>query len=89
MEVAGRLRGARSILVSAVEQFDWLWAQGMTTLGLTSAASTPEYLVQAFIDSARSRFEATIERLETATETTRFRAPAIQCARPSRGQPSR
>lgn len=77
VEVALRAGAARAELVASAENIDWSWFDGVTTLGLTAGASAPEDLVQGVIDACRTRFDVTLDTIETARETVTFKLPRI------------
>ncbi len=54
---------------------DPLFLNGVTTLGITSGASTPEVLVTELIQHLSDHFEVSIEEIAIATEEVRFRLP--------------
>lgn len=63
-------------LVQRADEIDWSTLMGLSTLGLTAGASTPELLVQEVIDAARAHYEVTVEAVTTTTENVVFRLPA-------------
>jgi 4-hydroxy-3-methylbut-2-en-1-yl diphosphate reductase len=77
VEVALRAGAARAELVASADNIDWSWFKGVTTLGLTAGASAPEDLVQGVIDACRTRFDVTLDSIETARETVTFKLPRV------------
>jgi 4-hydroxy-3-methylbut-2-enyl diphosphate reductase len=77
VEVALRAGAARAELVASAENIDWSWFDGVATLGLTAGASAPEDLVQGVIDACRTRFDVTLDSVETARETVTFKLPRV------------
>jgi 4-hydroxy-3-methylbut-2-enyl diphosphate reductase len=77
VEVALRAGAAKAELVASVDDIDWTWLDGVTTLGLTAGASAPEDLVQGVIDACKARFDVTIDGVETAKETVVFKLPRV------------
>ena len=77
VEVALRAGAARAELIASAENIDWSWFDGVSTLGLTAGASAPEDLVQGVIDACRTRFEVTMDSIETAKETVTFKLPRV------------
>ena len=77
VEVALRAGAARAELVASADDIDWDWFDGVTILGLTAGASAPEDLVQGVIASCRSRFDVTVQNIETARETVTFKLPRV------------
>ena len=80
VEVALRAGAARAELVASAEDIDWDWFDGVTILGLTAGASAPEDLVQGVIAACRSRFDVTVQNIETARETVTFKLPRVLTA---------
>ena len=62
-------------LVQRADEIDWSTLMGLSTLGLTAGASTPELLVQEVIEAARAHYEVTVEPVTTTTENVVFRLP--------------
>ncbi|WP_321488879.1 4-hydroxy-3-methylbut-2-enyl diphosphate reductase [uncultured Hyphomonas sp.] len=77
VEVALRAGADRAELVASAEDIDWDWFDGVTLLGLTAGASAPEDLVQGVIAACRSRFDVTVQNIETARETVTFKLPRV------------
>jgi len=77
VEVALRAGAARAELVASADDIDWDWFDGVTILGLTAGASAPEDLVQGVIAACRSRFDVTVQNIETARETVTFKLPRV------------
>ncbi|MBD3771674.1 MAG: 4-hydroxy-3-methylbut-2-enyl diphosphate reductase [Rhodobacterales bacterium] len=77
VEVALRAGAARAELVASAESIDWDWFDGVTLLGLTAGASAPEDLVQGVITACRSRFDVSLQEIETARETVTFKLPRV------------
>jgi 4-hydroxy-3-methylbut-2-enyl diphosphate reductase len=77
VEVALRAGAADARLVASVDDIDWTWFEGVTTLGLTAGASAPEDLVQGVVDACRERFDVTVETVKTADETVTFKLPRV------------
>ena len=77
VEVALRAGAERAELVASADNIDWSWFEGVTTLGLTAGASAPEDLVQGVIDACRTRFDVTLDTVETARESVTFKLPRI------------
>jgi 4-hydroxy-3-methylbut-2-enyl diphosphate reductase len=80
VEVALRAGADRAELVASAEDIDWDWFDGVTLLGLTAGASAPEDLVQGVIAACRSRFDVTVQNIETARETVTFKLPRVLTA---------
>jgi 4-hydroxy-3-methylbut-2-enyl diphosphate reductase len=52
------------------------WVEGAETVGVTSGASAPEWLVERVVDWLKARGAATVEQLHTVDEQMRFSLPA-------------
>ena len=65
----------KAILIESVEVLDALFLNGVTTLGITSGASTPEVLVIELLQHLSDHFEVSVEEIAIATEEVRFRLP--------------
>ena len=66
-----------SQLVQRADDIDWRALEGISALGLTAGASAPEVLVNEVIDAFRTRFDATVELVETAVERVEFKVPRV------------
>jgi len=75
VEVAARAGARDSMLVQRASDIDWSRVQGSRTVGLTAGASAPDVLIEEVIEGFRSRYEVTVEEVETARETVQFRLP--------------
>jgi 4-hydroxy-3-methylbut-2-en-1-yl diphosphate reductase len=75
VEVAERGGAPGSMLIQRAADIPWEVFAGIETLGITAGASAPEVLVQEMVDAFTSRFDVTIEEIETATENTAFNIP--------------
>ena len=67
----------KSILIEGADQLDPLFLNGVSTLGITSGASTPEALVTELIKHLSDQFQLSIEEVVTTTEDIQFRLPAL------------
>ena len=56
---------------------DWRALDGIASIGITAGASAPEELVNEVIDAFRSRYDVTVEHVETATENVEFKVPRV------------
>ncbi|KPA23538.1 4-hydroxy-3-methylbut-2-enyl diphosphate reductase [Shimia sp. SK013] len=66
-----------SQLVQRAEDIDWRALEGISALGITAGASAPEVLVNEVIDAFRTRFDVTVEIVETAVERVNFKVPRV------------
>lgn len=77
VEVARANGCAYAMLVQRATEIDWRAIEGIRTVGLTAGASAPQVLVDEVIDAFRDRFDATVERVETAQENVEFKVPRV------------
>ncbi|MGH1463750.1 MAG: 4-hydroxy-3-methylbut-2-enyl diphosphate reductase [Cognatishimia sp.] len=77
VEVGAKAGCSYSQLVQRGKDIDWRALEGITGIGITAGASAPEVLVNEVIDAFRSRFEVTVEIVETAVETVNFKVPRV------------
>ena len=74
----GRAAGcAYAQLVQRAVDIDWRALDGISTVGITAGASAPEVLVTEVIDAFRTRFDVTVELVETAREAVEFKVPRV------------
>ena len=64
-------------LVQRAVDIDWRALDGIASVGITAGASAPEVLVNEVIDAFRTRFEVTVELVETAREAVEFKVPRV------------
>ena len=64
-------------LVQRAADIDWRALDGIASVGITAGASAPEVLVNEVIDAFRTRFEVTVELVETAREAVEFKVPRV------------
>jgi 4-hydroxy-3-methylbut-2-enyl diphosphate reductase len=74
VEVAER-SGTPARLVQRAEDIDFVWLDGVGTLGITAGASAPEILVRQFITHISGRFDVREEQVVTAEESIIFKLP--------------
>jgi 4-hydroxy-3-methylbut-2-enyl diphosphate reductase len=77
VEVATRAGAKAAKLIQSVDEVDWAWFDGVTTLGVTAGASAPEELVEALIAEISRRFEARVEEVVVTRENVTFRLPRV------------
>jgi len=74
----GRAAGcAYSQLVERAADIDWRALAGIGAVGVTAGASAPEVLVNEVLDAFKSRYEVTVNIVETAKEHVEFKVPRI------------
>ncbi|MEM9230807.1 MAG: 4-hydroxy-3-methylbut-2-enyl diphosphate reductase [Pseudomonadota bacterium] len=77
VEVGARAGCHYAQLIQRAADIDWRAIQGIRSLGITAGASAPETLVNEVIDACRTRFDVTIETVETAVENVEFKVPRV------------
>ncbi|GAA3860742.1 4-hydroxy-3-methylbut-2-enyl diphosphate reductase [Celeribacter arenosi] len=77
VEVGSANGCAYSQLVQRAGDIDWRALDGIRSVGITAGASAPEVLVNEVIDAFKSRFDVTVELVETAQENVEFKVPRI------------
>jgi 4-hydroxy-3-methylbut-2-enyl diphosphate reductase len=79
-EVAA-VRGVPAYLIHDAGQIDPSWLMGVSTIGLTAGASTPEHVVQQCIDRLRQLGVDTVEDVVFTEEDVLFQLPKqVSCA---------
>ncbi|MGR3572704.1 4-hydroxy-3-methylbut-2-enyl diphosphate reductase [Brevirhabdus sp.] len=74
----GAAAGCRySQMVQRAADIDWRALEGIRSVGITAGASAPEVLIEEVIDAFRTRFDVTMEIVETAQENVEFKVPRI------------
>ena len=77
VEVGAKAGCPYAQLVQRAADIDWRALDGIGSLGITAGASAPEVLVNEVIDAVRSRFDVTVEMVETAVENVEFKVPRV------------
>ena len=62
-------------LIQRASELDWLWINGVQTLGLTAGASAPEILVEEVILATREKFDVTVKEIAITQENVVFKVP--------------
>jgi len=75
VEVAKGAGCADAFLVQRAKDIDWSRLSGVRRLGITAGASAPELLVEEVIESARARFDVTVEEISVTAESVHFKLP--------------
>jgi 4-hydroxy-3-methylbut-2-enyl diphosphate reductase len=76
----------KAVLVETASGLDASFLEGVTTLGVTSGASTPEVLVRELIDNLAARFAVDFAEIVTATEGIHFSLPRFPVRAVSRAR---
>ena len=77
VEVAAASGCAYAQLVQRAADIDWRALDGIKALGLTAGASAPDVLVNEVVDAVRSRYDVTLQEVETAEENVEFKVPRV------------
>lgn len=77
VEVGRKAGCAYAQLVQRDSDIDWRALQGVQRLGITAGASAPEVLINEVIDAFRTRYDVTVELVETAKENVEFKVPRV------------
>lgn len=77
VEVASRAGCAYSQLVQRATDIDWRALEGIKSVGITAGASAPESLINEVIEAFKSRYDVTVEVVETAKENVEFKVPRV------------
>lgn len=77
VEVASRAGCSYAQLVQRAENIDWRALDGIKSVGITAGASAPEVLINEVIDAFRTRYDVTVEVVETAVENVEFKVPRV------------
>ena len=75
VEVALRAGARDARLIDDASQIDWVWLEGVSTVGVTAGASAPEPLVQAVVQALTNRFDVTLADDPGEPETVTFKLP--------------
>ncbi len=81
------LAGARAYLVDDVSEIEPAWIEGVETIGITSGASAPEFLVNEIVRVLRARREVDVDIVLTVEEDVHFPLPP-EVAGARRAQPA-
>ena len=77
VEVGLRAGAKAAQLIDDAGSLDWLWLNGVSTVGITAGASAPERLVEGLIEALGQRFEVTVEEINPVRETVTFKLPRL------------
>ncbi len=82
-EVAA-LRGVKAFLINSEREIHEDWLDGVSTIGMTAGASTPESIVQACIERLKTLGVQTVEEVVYTEENVYFQLPKqLQLNRPN------
>jgi 4-hydroxy-3-methylbut-2-enyl diphosphate reductase len=74
VEVSQQL-GTPAYRIDVAAEIDPAWLDGVQTVGVTSGASVPEYLVTETVDRLADLGFTAVEQVETVAESTKFATP--------------
>ncbi|MEM6823909.1 MAG: 4-hydroxy-3-methylbut-2-enyl diphosphate reductase [Pseudomonadota bacterium] len=77
VEVGRRAGCGYAQLVERSTDIDWRALEGSRAVGITAGASAPEVLINEVINAFRSRYDVTINMVETAQENVEFKVPRV------------
>lgn len=77
VEVAARAGCNYAQLVQRGTDIDWRALDGIKTVGITAGASAPDVLIEEVIDAFRTRYDVTVNVVETAKERVNFKVPRV------------
>ena len=77
VEVGTKAGCPYSQLVQRAADIDWRALDGIRSMGITAGASAPEVLINEVIDAFRTRYDVTVEMVETAVENVEFKVPRV------------
>ncbi|OSP55184.1 4-hydroxy-3-methylbut-2-enyl diphosphate reductase [Pseudoruegeria sp. SK021] len=77
VDVGAKAGCAYAQLVQRAADIDWRALDGIRSIAITAGASAPEVLVNEVVDAFRSRYDVTIEPVETAQENVEFKVPRV------------
>jgi len=77
VEVGSKAGCKYAQLVQRADNIDWRALEGISSIAITAGASAPELLVNEVIDAFRTRYDVTVEVVETAVERVEFKVPRV------------
>lgn len=82
----GHSRDVRGYLIDGPDQIEDAWLDGVSAVGVTAGASTPEHVVQQVIVFLQERGGGAVETVTTVEESTVFQVPVeLRIAMEKRG----
>ncbi len=77
VEVAERFGAQEALLIANADVITWPLVDNAETIGITAGASAPEELVEDVIAAIAKRYQITIDRHISTTESVTFNIPSI------------
>ena len=77
VEVALRAGAKAAYLIDDASFVDWMWFDGVATLGISAGASAPENLIGDLVKAVAERFDADIIENAGLRETVTFKLPRV------------
>lgn len=77
VEVGAKAGCSYAQLVQRASDIDWRALDGIESIGITAGASAPDVLITEVIDAFKSRFDVTVDVVETAKENVEFKVPRV------------
>lgn len=77
VEVAEKFGAKKATLIANADAISWSLVEAAKTIGVTAGASAPEELVEDVLAAIASRYEISIDRHVSATETITFNIPSV------------
>ncbi len=77
VEVASKAGCTYAQLVQNAGEIDWRALETITSIGVSAGASAPEVLISQVIDALKSRYQVTVETVETTKENIEFKVPRM------------
>ena len=77
VEVGLSYGATKSMLVQRGADIDWVWLEGVKTLGLSAGASAPDVLIEEVIDAIRARYNVEVETKSITEENVVFNIPRV------------
>jgi 4-hydroxy-3-methylbut-2-enyl diphosphate reductase len=77
VEVAERFGAKQAMLIANADAITWPLVDQAAAIGITAGASAPEELVEDVIAAIANRYQVTIKRHVSTTETVTFNIPSV------------
>ncbi|HWA92023.1 MAG TPA: 4-hydroxy-3-methylbut-2-enyl diphosphate reductase [Rhizomicrobium sp.] len=75
VEVAQKAGARNAMLIQGVRDIDWSLFEGVSAVGLSAGASTPDILIDEAIAALRERFDLAVEETTVTREDIAFNVP--------------